>query len=393
MLNKVLSLVLILSLLSVSSYAEMGEENIPVFGGLNDPKLLQYTEDHVYAELTQNFANEDYIIENVKAIYISQEYLDEMAFNSQANIFFVYTLEEIGDEFKETGFIFTLGDNDTTVVKPFEQYDNIYERVIQNVAIGTGVILVCVTVSVVTGGTTSIIFAAAAKTGMQAALTGMVLGGAAAGIVKGYETGDMNEALKAAALQGSESFKWGAISGSVFGGLQKLRAVHKAAKAVDDAIEYTKGAVGIPDDLPKWRQAELRALNEYGGYEQLSYLDGELVDFGTTGATRPDIVRLLGDHIEAVEVKYYDLESSSCLNMLYNELKREVSARIANLPAGSTQRIILDVTERGYDLEIVENVAENIWSILDDIYPHIPIDYIGLCIIAQERNIDHFLGD
>lgn len=382
MIKKLLSLVLALSMICTVSFAETAEIGTPDFKGLNDPKLLQYTEDQIYAELANALSSEDYIIENVKAIYISQEYLDELAFNLQANIFFGYTLAEIGDEFKDTAFIFTLGDNGNTVVQPFEKYDDTYDRVFRNVAIGTGVILICVTVSVVTAGaglaTTSIIFAAAAKSGTTAAFSAMALGGVAAGVVKGYETGDMNEALKAALLQGSESFKWGAISGSAIGGLQKLRAIHKAAKAVEGAAEYAKGTVNITDDLPKWRQAELRALNEYGGYDQLSYLNGQPVDFGTPGATRPDITRLLGDHIEAIEVKYYDLENSSCVNMLYKELEREVTARVANLPAGSTQRIILDVTDRGFNLETVENVANHIWDLLDDIYPSIPIEIVGV---------------
>lgn len=381
-MNRLLSLVLALSLLCTACLAESAVSSAPDFKGMNDPKLLQYTEDQIYAELASELASEDYIIENVKAIYISQEYLDELAFNSQANVFFGYTLAEIGDEFKETGFIFTLGDNGNTVVQPFSKYDDTYDRVIRNVAIGTGVILVCITVSVVTAGvgltTTSIVFTAAAKSGTTAALCAMALGGVAAGVVKGYETGDMNEALKAAALQGSESFKWGAVCGSAIGSFQKLSAIHKAAKAVEGAAEYARGTISIADDLPKWRQAELRALNEYGGYDQLTFLNGKQVEFGTPGATRPDITRLLGDHIEAIEVKYYDLENTGCLNMLYKELEREVSARVANLPARSTQRIILDVTDRGFSLDTVNAVADHIWNLLEDIYPNIPIEFVGV---------------
>lgn len=54
------------------------------FNGLNDPKLLQYVEDSVYAELVSEFSSEDYIVENVSATYISKEYLEELAYNSQA---------------------------------------------------------------------------------------------------------------------------------------------------------------------------------------------------------------------------------------------------------------------------------------------------------------------
>ena len=87
------------------------------------------------------------------------------------------------------------------------------------------------------------------------------------------------------------------------------------------------------------------------------------------------------DHLEALEVKYYNLEDRGCLSMLYSELKREVVARIENLPAGSTQRIILDVTGRGYSMEVVEPVMEHIWSLLDGIYTQIPIDVVGLAAL------------
>ena len=382
MLKRLLSLALVLSLLCSACFAESVDPTMPDFQGMNDFRLLQYTEDQVYSELSYQLGNEDYIIENVKAIYVSQEYIDELAFNFQANIFFGYTLEDLEDEFKNTGFVFTLGENGTTVVQPISDYDDTYDKVIRNIAIGTGVILVCVTVTAVTAGaglvTTSMIFAAAAKSGSTAALAGMALGGIAAGVVKGYETGDIEQALKAAAVGGSESFKWGAISGATIGGLQKLSAIRKASRALEGAEEYLKGTVQIADDIPNWRQAELRALNKYGGYDQLTFLNGKQVDFGTSGATRPDITRLLGDHLEAIEVKYYNLEDRGCLNKMYSELQREITDRVKNLPKGSTQRIVLDVTGRGYGIETVDKVAAHIWEILNEIYPNIPIDFLGV---------------
>lgn len=349
---------------------------------INNPQLLQYVEDQVYSTLSDTLDSEDYIIEKIQAKYISQEYLDEVAFNSQSNIFFGYTIADLKTEYKDTAYIFTLGDNNQTIVKPFIEYENPYDTVIRNVAIGTGVILVCVTVSVVSGGmgltTVSMVFAASAKTGTTVALSSGLIGGVAAGAIKGYETGDINEAIKAAAVQGSESFKWGAISGAISGGLSKLRDIHRATKAIGNAQQYFPGEVEIPADAAPWQQAELRALNQYGGYDQLTYLNGEQVPLFTRGGTRPDVIRFLGDHIEAVEVKYYDLQQQGCLSTLYRELQREVRARVLHLPKGSTQRIVLDVTGRGYTESIVEPVVNKILDLMDDIYPNIPIDIVGL---------------
>lgn len=353
------------------------------YSGLNDPKLLQQVEDSVYSGLVDEFNNEDYIIENVNAVYISKEYLEELDYNSQANIFFGYTLAELDEQFQGTRYVFTLGEDGETVVQPFEEYeDDTYDKVIKNVAIGSGVILVCVTVSVVTGGVglapISMVFAASANTATTFALSSSIIGAVSAGTIEGIRTGELDSALKAAAVGGSEGFKWGAIAGAIVGGGSELSAIHRASKAVDGAIEYAKGTVEIADDLPAWRQAELRALNEYGGYEQLSYLKGEQVSAFTDGATRPDIVRNLGDHIEAVEVKFYNLDDPSSVRVLLKEIRREVTDRVLNLPHGSTQRIILDVTGRGFSETTCTNVVNEILTLLADVYPNIPIEIVGL---------------
>lgn len=249
-------------------------------------------------------------------------------------------------------------------------------------------------------------FAASAKTATTAALSSGFFGGLAAGIIEGVRTGDFDAAMKAAALAGSEGFKWGAITGAISGAATELSAIRNAtnvmddvddaanlvddaANAADDVVnsldevldavdEIPAGSIEIADDLPAWRQAELRALNEKGGFDQLTFQNGEIVPHGTGGATRPDVVRVIGDHIEAVEVKYYDLSNPSNRNVLYKELLREVTDRVQHLPEGSTQRIILDVTDRGFDAETVYKVVDHILELLDDVYPNIPIDVVGL---------------
>lgn len=422
-MKKILSILLIISLLLCNVNVAFAEDSTRNFTSLSDPSLLQYVEDNLYAELVDQFDSEDYIIENISAVYISQEYLDEVAYNSRANVFFGYTLEELDAQFEGKRYVFSLGDNGETVVAEFAAYDNTYEQVLKNVAVGTGVILVCATVSVVTAGTglatVSAVFAISAKSATVASLSGGALSGVMTGIVEGIRTGDFDSALKAGALAGSEGFKWGAISGAALGGVSELRSVTNAATKVDDVVNLTddainlsddvinlsddaanavddvayafddilnnvddipEGAVEIADDLPAWRKAELRALNERGGYDQLTFQDGKIVPHGTTGSTRPDVVRKIGDHLEAVEVKYYDLSNSSNQRVMYKELYREVTDRIKHLPDGSTQRIVLDVTDRGFSTDLVNSVKNNILELLDDVYPNIPIDVVGLML-------------
>lgn len=222
-MKKIISMLVIFVLLVVS-YAPAGilaEESVPVFKSVGDPKLLDYVEGTIYEELVSTLNSDGYFVENVSAIYISQEYLDELAYNSQANVFFGYTLQELEKQFQGKKYIFTLGTNNETIVEPWTAYDDPYERVVRNVAVGTGVILICVTVSVVSAGVgapaVSMVFAVGAKTGATCALSSAAIGGVSAGIVTGIQTGDMNAALQAAALAGSEEFKWGAISGAISG--------------------------------------------------------------------------------------------------------------------------------------------------------------------------------
>ncbi len=237
------------------------------FENLNDENLLKYVEDAVYSDMVTGLNSDEYFIENVNAAYISQEYLDEVAYNSQANIYFGYTLDELENLYTDSKYVFALGEDGQTVVHAFEDYDDTYDKVLRNVAIGTGVILVCVTVSVVSGGAgapaISMIFAASAKTG-----TGMALSSGIIGIVTGIQTGDVDEAVKSAALAGSESFKWGAIAGAVAGGAKEVIALKGATLnglTMNEAASIQKES-GYPIEVIKQlhRTEEYQVLKEVG---------------------------------------------------------------------------------------------------------------------------------
>ena len=208
------------------------EEDMPEFTGLDDTALLAYMEDAVYTELVTTLDNEMYFVENVSVLYISKEYLEEVAYNSQENIFFGYTLSELDACFQGTRYIFTLGEDGQTTVTEFQEYDDTYDQILKNVVVGAGIILICVTVSAISGGAgapaVSMIFAASAKNGTVMALSSGLFSGVSAGVVTGIETGDFDEAMKAAALAGSEGFKWGAISGVVVGGASEAIALKGA---------------------------------------------------------------------------------------------------------------------------------------------------------------------
>lgn len=239
--SRLLSVMLIISMIMVSNFSlycsaeelsGFSDEEIS-FSKMDDPALLEYVEHNVYSQLVNELDSDEFFVENVSTVYISKEYTEELTYNSQANVYFGYTLNELDAQFQGTKYIFTLGEDGQTVVHEMQIIDDEYlNQVIRNVAIGTGVILVCVTVSVVTAGAgapaVSMIFAASAKTGTVFALSSGAISGAAAGIVKTYQTGDVSEGLKAAAIEGSEAFKWGAVIGAVTGGAGETIALKGA---------------------------------------------------------------------------------------------------------------------------------------------------------------------
>lgn len=370
---------------STEMIKDSGEDiDLSKFTDLSDPALLQYMTDEIYADIDASFSSEDFIVEEVQAVYISKEYLDELAYNSQANIFFGYTLDEVESQMDGQKYIFTL-ENGETVVKPFEEYDDTFDKVVRNVAIGTGVILICVTVSVVSGGVgapaVAMVFAASAKTATVMALSSAAIGGVTTAAVTGYQTGDMEQALKAGALQASKDYAVGAIFGAVTGGITEVITLRKAAKAAEsaetvaEASKTTETVAEVANDIPTPRQSELDVLAKYGGDEQMSFLNGKEVPWGTQNATRPDVVRTVGGKLEAIEVKNYTLTSYNSRQGLYKKLSEQVASRCNNLPEGSLQRIVLDCRGRGYSQELIEEVIANIQASCTS-YPNIPVDIL-----------------
>lgn len=250
------------------------KENKPKYKSLSDKGLLVDVEDLVYKETIDAINSEDYVVENVSAVYISKEYLEEVAFNSKSNVYFGYSLAELNEVFKGDSYIFTLGDDGKTAVKKLQSIDDkATETMIRNVAIGTGVILVCVTVSAVSAGPApalSMIFAASAKTASKFAASSAAFGGISAGLVRGIETGDFGESMEAAGLAASEGFKWGAITGAVTGG------VKEAFRPMSETIGKLKtGEVARIQVESKWPMeviTEFQSIEEYKVCKGMKYI-------------------------------------------------------------------------------------------------------------------------
>lgn len=240
------------------------------YNSLDEEELLEYIEDLVYRDTIKSLNSTEYVVESVNSVYISKEYLEEVAFNSQSNIFFGYTLDELDSLFQGTRYVFTIGEDGRTKVEELQEIeDTLTEDMLKNIAIGAGVILICVTVSAVSGGlgapAVSMIFAASAKTGMAMATSSALFGGISAGVVEGIRTGDFSEAVEAATLAGSEGFKWGAITGAISGGTKETFILKNATKkglTMNEAALIQKESL-LPMDVI----AELHSYDEYLVYK------------------------------------------------------------------------------------------------------------------------------
>lgn len=313
-MKRLIAIILICTLLTgcvaqsgVSSESEI-ETTVAIteelqFDELNDPELLSYIEKSVYSDLVTRINDENYFIENVQAIYVSKEYIEETSYNSRSNIYFGYTLAELDELYQDTRYVFTLGEDNQTTVKEFEAYDDSYERMLKNVAVGTGVILVCVVVSAVTNvagaSAISMIFAASAKSGTVCALSTGVMSGVTSGVVKGIETKDFEATLKNAAVNGSEGFKWGAISGAISGGTEKLTKLHgatkngltmnQAAKIQQESklpLEFIKNFHSV-DEYNVLKNANTTLTKVNGKYALIQEIDWNFTDeLGRTNAER-----------------------------------------------------------------------------------------------------------
>lgn len=308
------------------------------FDSLDDENLMEYTKNKIYSDLVDDLNDTDYFIENVDTTYVSKEYIEELEYNSKANIFFGYTLDEIEKEYNDEQYVFTLGEDGETIVQPFESYDDTYQKVLKNVAIGTGVILVCVTVSTISGGVgapaVSTVFAMSAKTGTIVALSEGTVSACFTGIIKGIQTGDVEESLKAAALSGSEGFMMGAFTGAVVGGATEAIALKGATLnglTMNEAADIQKTSKYPLDVIKQFHSKEEYQVFKNAGlkWKQIngesvlinSNIDLDIVDeFGRTNLERAKSgLSMLDSTGNSYELHHIGQEANGTLVVLTQE--------------------------------------------------------------------------
>jgi hypothetical protein len=109
--------------------------------------------------------------------------------------------------------------------------------------------------------------------------------------------------------------------------------------------EIHEGGASVP--RPTWRQSELDAVADFPEYKaQKSFMNGKEVPYGTKGSVRPDYYK----SGFSVDIKNYNVESTSSRSNLARNIETQYSQRIENLPDGTKQAVLIDV--RGQKVSI-----------------------------------------
>lgn len=287
------------------------------YDSLGDEGFLNYIEDCVYTDLVNQLDSGDYFVENVAASYVSNEYLEELEYNSKENIFFGYTLSELNGIFEGTRYIFSLGESGQTVVKEFEEYkDSDIISAVRNVAIGMGVILVCVTVSSVTAvgaPAVSLIFAASAKSAAWFAVSSGAISTLSTIVSEGFESHDFKQVLESAVLSGSEGYMWGAFGGVLSGGISEAWGLWKAT-----AGGLTMNEVAKAQKMTKY---PLDVIKKFNNMEQVN----KCIEDGLV----PRIIDGKTTFVQKIDLNYKDTKGDTNLQRM---LRGDAPLDSTNIP-------------------------------------------------------------
>ncbi|MBO1628173.1 hypothetical protein [Bacillus arachidis] len=112
---------------------------------------------------------------------------------------------------------------------------------------------------------------------------------------------------------------------------------------------------------PSWRASEDYAGGLYPEpkySDQVSFKDRKQVPYGTKGSTRPDRYSLGEDH--SIEVKNYNVMTSSGRRSLINVVIKQFEDRLKHLPESANQTVLIDVRGQKVTKDILKEITDEI---------------------------------
>ncbi|WP_322156010.1 hypothetical protein [Paratractidigestivibacter sp.] len=181
-------------------------------------KLQDAVFDYITADLDADGNPQNLEVQEVKAVYLSKEYLEQYAFNTKETKFFGSTLGELEARFGGEKYVFDLDENGKTIVHAVSDYDDTFERVTEVALMGAGVVLVAVTITVATGGaapTTALVACSSKAAGPLIANAPKIALMATSAAVSLNSEGDVSDAAGNVAFDIAEDFVMEGIGGFV----------------------------------------------------------------------------------------------------------------------------------------------------------------------------------
>lgn len=188
---------------------------------ISDAGFVENLQDSVYNlivdDLDESGNTQQVEVKEVKAVYLSKEYIEQYSFNSKETKFFGSTLGELEAKFGDQKYVFDIDENGKTVCHAVNDFDNTFEQVSEVALLGTGVILISVTIACASGAAP--VTALVACTGPTAsAITAnapQIAVLAASSAVAIFDNGDVGDAAKDIAFDTGSDFIMQAIGGTV----------------------------------------------------------------------------------------------------------------------------------------------------------------------------------
>ena len=268
-IKRTISLLLILSLVSMTlSGCDIGSKHLKMEYGENDNEDIVGWDDVDEGNITdwenasvQRWSDVDEFSDWVYAQMVFDDITDEypviecqvLDYRANGKYFDgekIYTM--VGDKFDVNSFI-------------------------TNYAIGTGVIIICVVLTVATaGGTTPIccFIAGAADGAVSYAIKGAAFGAAMNAVSTAIKSeGNIEESFYGALEGSSEGYKWGAIFGAISGGLNSTYCFTDDTPIMTDAGMVPIGSVSVGDRVCSYDEA----TNTYA-YKDITQVSTNTVD-------------------------------------------------------------------------------------------------------------------
>ena len=116
-------------------------------------------------------------------------------------------------------------------------------------------------------------------------------------------------------------------------------------------------------ERPSWRQSEIDARKDYPNYrEQVSFLNGMEVPYGTKNSVRPDFYT----DGYSVDIKNYNITTVKGRDALVTNIVKQYNARVLNLPDSTVQMVQIDIRGQVIDDEYIEELYNKLITKTDD---------------------------